>query len=363
MARALSPSLWLHATSDTELAVLQVLDEHLADLPDAPPRIVTSARAFEADGLEGFIREHRISALVLPGAAVPADLVERVHKAGVAVFLVDTPDAIRTGRWTLIPGQLRGVLSHVTAIHARSAQAAATLARQVSKGVEVIATGPLARRKPAQPTNRPELEFLRGTIGPRPVWLACDATAPEIDPILLAHAHALRQAHRLLLILSVADEGLGRLACTRARDIGLTCAQRTLEDEIDDTTQVYVADAGDEPGLFMRLSQVTVLGGTLSGAGHVCRAEDAAALGSAIVFGPRLSPSETAFLADLQRAGGAVGVQGPAELGEAVTSLLVPEAGAIAALRAWTLATEGSDATHAVATALCRWFAAHEVRP
>jgi len=54
--------------------------------------------------------------------------------------------------------------------------------------------------------------------------------------------------------------------------------------------------------------------------------------------------------------GGGLLIGTRAELGEAVSHLLVPEVGADVALRAWTLVTAGSEATLAVARAICDWL-------
>ncbi len=134
--------------------------------------------------------------------------------------------------------------------------------------------------------NAFELDALRKALGARPVWFAMTCPRVEVDAALLAHAQALRRAHRLLLIVQPRDPTPAEAIAHLARDAGFVCARRTLEEEITETTQVYIADTDDDPGLFLRLAPVSYLGGSLTEGTRAPPRRDGAALGSALVFGP-----------------------------------------------------------------------------
>ncbi|MCB1387745.1 MAG: hypothetical protein KDK12_01095, partial [Rhodobacteraceae bacterium] len=334
----------------------------LADLPQATTVAITGESSATDPGddlraIDAMFDRLSPRLLVLAGDSLPVPLIDRARARGVAMMLIEAANPSATGTWRLLPGAPRGLLMRFCQIHARDAAAAGALTRLVREAVPVAATGRLARHAPAPGCNMNELDAMRQTIGARPVWLAHNLPLSEADAVLKAHAHALRRAHRSLVILEPRDPAQGAEMMARAAEAGLVRARRAEDDEIVETTQVYVADAGDDPGLFLRLSPVAYLGGTLTrGAGNASPVV-AAALGSALVFGPQASDETRPFLDRLRQVGGGRQIATPAELGPAVSALLAPEAGAEAALRAWTLATEGAEATLAVAGAIGDWLA------
>ncbi|MCL4674485.1 MAG: hypothetical protein KJZ59_00240 [Pararhodobacter sp.] len=158
------------------------------------------------------------------------------------------------------------------------------------------------------------------------------------------------------MILQPRDPEQGAALADRARELGFVCARRTLDEDIDETTQVYIADSEDDPGLFLRLAPVSFLGGSLTRDAPLPSAVTAAALGSALIIGPHTDNGQQEFLSRLVALGGARQIGVAAALGEVLAALLAPDAGAEAALRAWSLATDGSDATYAVARAIQDWM-------
>lgn len=354
--------VWLHATEPALTAPLRVLAAQLGELPRPPETRVTGDSAAPGPGedlraIDAALDRFPPDLLVLAGAPLPAPLIDRARARGVALMLVEAAAPPPSHGWRLLPGASRNPLSRFQQIQARDEAAAAALARAVKGAVPVQVGGVLARHAPAPGCNMHELDALRHAVGARPVWLAHALPEAEADAVFLAHSHALRRAHRLLLIVEPADAAQGEAVAARAAEIGFTVARRSAEEEIDETTQVYVADAGDDSGLFLRLAPVAFLGGTLTRGAEVPSPVVPAALGSALVFGPMATEAARPFLDRLRVAGGGRQIAAPSDLGPAVSALLAPEAGAEAALRAWELATEGSDATIAVAAAIGDWLA------
>lgn len=362
MGGSAARGVWLHATEPALAKPLRVLAAQLAELPNPPPTRVTGDAAAPGPGddprsidatLDGFPTR----LLVLAGATLPAPLLDRARARGIPLMLVDAAAPAPSRGWHLFRSTARGQLARFQAIHARDAAAAAAITRAVKGQVPVQATGLLARHAPARGCNLQELDALREAVGARPVWLAHDLPEAEVDAVFLAHSHALRRAHRLLLIVEPHDLAQGAAIAARAGEIGFGVARRSADEEIVETTQVYVADAGDDSGLFLRLAPVTFLGGSLTREAGTPSPVVPAALGSALVFGPMAVDGERAFLDQLRVQGGGRQIVAAADLGPAVSALLSPEAGAEAALKAWTLATDGSDATLAVAAAIGDWLA------
>jgi len=353
--------VWLHATDPALTPALRVLAGHLAERPEAPPTSVTGDAAAPGPGedlraIDAAFDRFPTRLLVLAGAALPAALMDRARARNIALMLIEAAPPSARGGWRLFPMQPRGQLARFQQIHARDEAAATALRRQVRDAVPVLATGRLARHAPVPGCNIQELDAMRQSIGARPVWLAHDLPEAEADAAFLAHSHALRRAHRLLMIAQPRDPAGGATLAGRAAEVGFVCARRSADEEIDETTQVYVADAGDDPGLFLRLAPVTFLGGSLTAGAPIPSPVIPAALGSALVFGPHAEGDEGRFMDQLRVQGGGRQINGPSDLGPAVSALLSPEAGADAALRAWSLATDGSEATLAVTEAICDWL-------
>lgn len=355
------PRLWLHAADEGAGAALSVLARHLAKTPSGPICVQTGPGG---DGLgqvaavDALLREHAPLALVVAGQPLPRVLIERAKVHGLGRFLVDAPRPAERGGWLFWPGAGTGtgrLLRQFTQIHARDRRAAEALARRAGGGVAVQATGALARHLPAPPCNRAELEALRASLGGRPAWFARALPLSEAEAAFRAHVHALRLAHRLLLIVSPADAADSAALADCAAGMGITTAQRSRDDELGETTQLFIADDGDDPGLFLRLAQICYLGGGLSPGAPTPAPVAAAALGAALIHGPHGSAADRPLLERLDRAGAARRIGTGAELGPAVGHFLQPETLALAALRAWEIASEGSDATERLAQALLEW--------
>ncbi len=353
--------VWLHGTDPALVPALHILAGQLAAQPESPPCFVTGDSAFPGPGddlrsIDAQLDHFATRLIVLAGAVLPVPLIERARARGVALMLVDAENPVPSGGWRILPGYARGVLGQFQQIHARDALTASAIARQVRGAVPVFDTGRLARHAPVPGCNILELDALRQSLGARPTWLAHDLPGDEAAAVFAAHAQALRRAHRLLLIVQPRDPAEGVVLATQAAAAGFTTARRAADEEISETAQVYIADSGAESGLFLRLAPVTFLGGSLSQGAGTSSPVPVAALGSALVFGPWVGGEERGFVETLRGTGGGRQILGPGELGGAVSALLSPEVGAEAALKAWTLATDGSDATWTVTRAICDWL-------
>jgi 3-deoxy-D-manno-octulosonic-acid transferase len=192
------------------------------------------------------------------------------------------------------------------------------------------------------PCNERERRDLAATLGSRPVWLAGDLPMAELPEVIAAQRAASRSAHRLLVIVAPRDGADGPAMARRMAEAGLRVTARADGAEPEEAAQAYLAEGTGEMGLWLRLAPLSYVGGTLAGPGGRNPFE-AAALGSAILHGPRTAPWETHWQR-LAAAGAARLVRTGAELGGAVESLLAPDRVAAMAHGAWDVATQGADA-------------------
>ena len=158
-----------------------------------------------------------------------------------------------------------------------------------------------------------------------------------------------RLAHRLLLIIVPQDEGAAQALAERLEEQeDWRVARRRADQEPDSETEVYICDA-TEYGLWYRLAQVTFMGGSLEGEGCARDPMEPAALGSAILYGPRPGVFGQAC-GRLGAARAARMVASGSDLAEALGDLLSPDRAARQATAAWTIASEGAEVTERVMT-------------
>lgn len=204
--------------------------------------------------------------------------------------------------------------------------------------------------------NEAERAALASQFGTRGVWLAADCPAQEEDAVLAAHAHAMRMAHRMLLIAVPSDLTQGPAMADRMTREGFQVALRSHDEEPEAETQIYVADTEGEYGLWYRLAPVTYLGGTLGNAAANRDPMEAAALGSALISGSRPRGYAASF-AKLTTARAIRTVRSPASLADAVAELIAPDRAAILAHNAWRVSSDGAEVIETLVGCLQRWLA------
>ncbi len=243
------------------------------------------------------------------------------------------------------PGLVRGLLAtfrNVLAIDEASARAFRKAGAPLST-VEVL--GKMEEESAALPHLEAERESLARLLATRPVWLAASLPEAEETAAIAAHRAALRLAHRLLLIIVPDDPARAEPLGQRMEETeGWTVALRSKEQEPDPETEVYIADTPDEYGLWYRLAPITFMGGSLAGQGCLRDPLEAAALGSAILYGPRPGRFGTTF-GRLGAARAARAVGSAPDLAEALGDLLSPDRAARLAQAAWAVTSDGAEVT------------------
>ncbi|NUB46338.1 3-deoxy-D-manno-octulosonic acid transferase [Fertoebacter nigrum] len=282
-------------------------------------------------------------------------LLHEAHERGVDLMLVDgrAPHFLR-GRDGWWPGLMRGLLGQFSHILTLDEPAARAFRRAGGLLSAVKVAGRMEERSAALPCTEAERAALARLLATRPVWLAACLPEAEEDAVIAAHRAALRLAHRLLLIVVPHDPARTRPLAERMQaEQGWTVACRASDEEPDPETEVYIVENAAELGLWYRLAPVTYLGGSLSASGCQRDPMEGAALGSALIHGPK-SGAHGAGLARLHGARAAVAVASGAELAEALSDLLAPDRAARLAQQAWVVASDGAEVTDRVIALICR---------
>ena len=361
-----APVIWLHVDSGPEALGVPDLIDRLRDERDDVSVLVTTARPAPDELLASrlprdvvvqhapngtgsaaaaFLDRWRPDVCIWADANLEPTLITAADKAGIPLFLVDARVPERSG-WRWLPGPRKSALRrfrHVIAGDARSAAGFRALGVPADR---IEAMGFLQEGSAPLTCSQAERDSVAEVLAARPVWLAAAVTDDEVPIVVGAHQQAIRRAHRLLLILAPNRVEQGAELAARLEADGWITALRSRDDDPGPEVEVFVADLPDELGLWYRLSPISLMGGTLAGAPRrpVQNPYEAAALGSAVLFGPHTGLWRESY-ERLREAGAARAVSDRASLARAVEFLLAPDKVAAMAAAAWEVTTSGAEAT------------------
>jgi 3-deoxy-D-manno-octulosonic-acid transferase len=371
MARPPGPLIWLHLADGPEAASgAALIAQHLLRqrpgsalrvtwsgpepvVIDWPAGVICLAAPEDTPTATRLVLEAwRPDLIVLVGNDLPSALICSAQDLRIPVMIADARIPPDTRRSMFLRGEQRSLLSRLSRMLVRDPESAAALARLGANPNRIEVGGQLSEPADPLPCSEAERSSIAGQMRARPVWLAVAVPAGELAAVLVAHRHALRHAHRSLLILAPdTPDDATDLACELESD-GWVVGRRTLEGEPDEEMQIFLADDPGDFGLWYRLAPVTYMGGTFSEGTRAPRSPlEAAALGSAIVHGPKTAPFGAEY-ARLDNARAARAVLRPTGLGEAVADLMAPDRAAILAHNAWAVTSGGAGAAEAVARAI-----------
>jgi 3-deoxy-D-manno-octulosonic-acid transferase len=361
-----SPLVWLHCDSRTRMnkfaalsdAVLQA-DEGVGVLlthpPDCPRPVEIPRRLSVACNVDapGFVRRvegvTHVAAALIAARNLSGDMIAHWAKNDTKVFVADVAVPRVAGSWSLAPGYTRRVLNKLSHVFVASERmrgnwCAAGLPEARCTTIGTLSQAPLALR-----CNETERDALSDALRQRTIWLAAGVPEAEEELIIAVQQEALRDSHRLVLILHPADPMRGPALHARV-STQFNAALRSRDDPITPETQVYIADTEGERGLWYRLAVACYLGGTFSD-GSSFSPMEAAALGCAMVHGPEGGRYGDAF--DLMTERRATRrLTRPDALGRMLRAVLRPEQAADMAHRGWQIVSEGAEASESLVAAL-----------
>ena len=344
------PLIWLHAVGLGETLALRGLIAAMAEQAPAAEFLVTSTTRASAEVLAANLpprTRHQFLPLDAPRYLArfldhwrPAlsvwaeqDLwpgaVAATDARGIPLALVNArmnADAFaRRAGWASLYADL---FARFRLICAQDQATARHLHDLGAKGVRV--TGSLKAAAPPLAADPANLAQARAALaGRRPVLLA--SSHPEDEAALFT---ALRNRPRPLTLIAPRDPHRGAEIVARAAEHGLTATRRSVGQGPD--ADLWIVDTFGEMGLWYRLCPTTLIGGTFGPTeGH--NPWEPAALGSAILHGPRIANFAADFAA-LHQAGAAEPVQ-PEEIAAA---LLADHSAMAARARALSAAAQGA---------------------
>lgn len=362
-ARPAGRLVWLHAPGEGLVSPIRALARRLVvedglpvlltapvEMPPLPGVIHQPPPVDSPIEARAFLDHWRPEIALFAGGQLRPAVMHEAGERQIPMLLVNAKAPVflreRDGWY---PGLMRSALSRFRAVLAVD-EAAARAFRKGGAALSAVAvTGRMEEEGIVLPGLEAERAALAKLLAARPVWFAAGVTEAEEDAVLHAHRKAMQHSHRLLLILMPEDPARAAPLAARLEEEGWMLAQRCLDEEPEADIEVFVVDNPAEYGLWYRLAPVSFLGGSLLGKGPVRSPMEAAALGSAILHGPRTGGAGPVF----GRLGAARATRAVAtanDLGDALGDLLAPDRAARLAQAAWAVASDGAEVTEGVLT-------------
>ena len=360
------PLVWLHAGNEGEALGFPELIDRLRDERDELHFLVTTARHDPdhplearlpsdvilqyapydfARGAEAFVAHWKPDICIWAENRFEPDLIEAAGKSGTEMFLVDARVPERPG-WRWVPGIRRALLRRFSYVLAGDKLAAEGLMGLGVSNSKIEAVGFLQEGTAPLPCSQAERDMIAEQLGARPVWLAAGVRGTEVDMVIDVHRSVMRKSHRLLLILLPQDMASGAALKARLEEDGWVVGLRSVEDEPEPEVEIFIADEPGELGLWYRLAPVTFMGGSLT-TGALRNPFEAAALGSAVIYGPQTGSWKESY-ERLRDAGATWLARDEVALNAGLEHLLQPDKTAEMAAAAWEVTTNGAEATDRV---------------
>jgi 3-deoxy-D-manno-octulosonic-acid transferase len=299
--------VWCHAASVGEAASLLLLIEKLHDVyPDISVLLttgtVTAARMMESRlppyALHQYVPIDRAPCIArflkhwLPALAIWIEselwpnTLAALRQRSVPVVLLNARMSDKSFRnWHRARGWARELMSSFSLCLAQTEN---DRGRFIALGASPVkCLGNLKYAAAPLPCDAGELARLQGEIANRPVWLMASTHRGEEEMAITAHRAVAAKHRGLLTIIAPRHAARGVEVAQILTASGLPFARRSKGEAITDDTQIYLADTMGELGLLYRLCPVVVLGGSFVWGGH--NPIEAAQLGAAIIFGPRMN--------------------------------------------------------------------------
>lgn len=363
LRRPQGPLVWLHGVSVGEaLSILPLAERIKKDRPDVTVLVTTGTVTSAAimakrlptgvlhqyapvDGpqaVSNFLDYWQPNLGIFVESELWPNLLIMARQRGVALALVSARITRQTVEgWQKAPGMARKLMaafSHVWPQDQDSSDRLQAMGARIEGQVNLKLSGE------ALPYDKGEFSRLSAIIGDRPIVVAASTHEDEEDAIVQVLDGL---AERLFLILVPRHPERATAIARALNQNNYRFAWRSRHEQVTEDTDIYLADTLGELGLFMRLADVVVMGGSFAPAlgggtvgGH--NPLEPARLGKPIVSGPDASNwLEVTRL--LKQAGAMTSVLSPAHLAEVVGPLLNnPQAARDMGDRARRAATEAA---------------------
>lgn len=327
----------LQVSDFPDLALLVTAPEPITPMPGIIEPYTEVVPEENTGAIDRFLAHWQPDLGAFIGTDLRAALIVRAEERGVPLLLLNARAPSR-----VLPGITGAVLGRFRQIMALGPKDALELRRLAGRDTAIQVTERLVEGASPLPCDEELLAEVASALGGRPVWLAANLDVSEFQAFEHAYWKASALAHRLMAIVSASDGAPVDALADRLTASGLRVTRHSVDGLPDANTQIFVADRGEDDGIWYRLAAVSFLGSSLTMPGGGTNPMAAAALGSAILHGPHVERHRRRY-DRLARAGATRMVINGESLGVAVGSLMNPDRAAAMAHAAWSATSDSAS--------------------
>ena len=259
-----------------------------------PPRAIHQFAPVDAPGaVRRFLDHWRPDAALFVESELWPNLILAARRRGVRLGLISARiTAASAEGWARARGSARAVLGAFDLILPQDMASAERLAKLGAR------PGPklnLKRTGAPPPVDEAELQRLQEEVAGRPIVLASSTHPGEDLPIAEAFRTATAARAGALLVIAPRHPPRADALEEELTAAGFSVARRSQGDPLPGAGGVYLADTLGEMGLFLRLADAVVLGGSFVPGigGH--NPLEAARLGAGVITGPYTANAQEIF--------------------------------------------------------------------
>ena len=294
--------------------------------------------------VRGFLDHWKPNLAVFTESELWPCLITTTHAREIPLILINARISRKSfSKWKWVKGLFSSILSKFDIILCQDENTAKFIRKLSKSKIDPKVVGSLKESAPPLPFSEEDRAVISNQIGSRPIWLAASTHEREELMMAEAHEHARRFSRRLLLIIVPRHPNRGKKICSDLRNLGWQVSLRSGGEEINNYTEIYIADTFGEMGLWYRISSISFLGGSMTEVGGHNPFEPAT-LGSAILHGPHVWSAAEAY-EELGKVKASLQIKNPEELSQAIVDLLNPDTNASMAKSAWELSSKEAEAS------------------
>ncbi|GHB22078.1 3-deoxy-D-manno-octulosonic acid transferase [Pseudovibrio japonicus] len=338
-ARPAGNLIWIHAASVGEANAVLPLAQQVVDAGSKvllTTATLTSAQVVEASAPDGVIHQFLpydtrgnikrflnhwtpCLAITVESEIWPATFHE-LEKRQIPLIIVNGRMSESSyANWNRVPSFARSVFGTVDCVLAQSDEDALRF-KQLG-AVRVRATGNIKFDGNIPSCDPLELAAFKNQLEGRPRWLAASTHPEEEAEIAKAHKELKQKFDRLLTIIVPRHPVRAKEIRSELEQMGLVCAQRSKNEALTNTTDIYIADTLGELGLFYRVAPIVFMGGSFTAVGGHNLLEPAQ-VGCAILSGVHTHNFAWIYR-HFAKEGGVLLVHNAAELAAQIETLLI----------------------------------------
>lgn len=354
-------ALWIHASECANHGSITALVQRvLEQRPDLEIVITSSKTNFEFQDLRihvvnafsdtsqarsNFFASYAPHIVIWVGGYLSASVLTTFQGPNTMSLLADaSADGFALRRLSFLPNPDKRLLGYFDKIIPIDQNAQETLTRL---GVDAERMPIYGGMQSTPLLNQDGVDMTALTIktGNRLTWYAANLHPNEINVVLSAHAQIVRQSHSTLLLLSARTTEDAAAYHNHISAHNLRCSILNPDSLPDPNVQVAIVLCDvDQDIALHRAAAVSFLGHSLVAGLRGSSPAPAAAVGSALCYGPNSSDYATLY-SKLAHVGGARMVNDADTLAQAVGHMLTASTAAAMALSAWTTLTDGAEIT------------------